>query len=409
MTLPLPPDHFRCPPLDECDREYFVNLANKAAFDCVRNAMSLQATPVVSVFKSDVTQRFARMREGPDSVQPHLPATVANTQIHATIEQVADFFYLDTLPKARTYAKTVGQIVLDRQTLYTLEARDTSVSLRYVGIDWLVIQCPYIAVSNRDAVFVEIHDELDFYDEVAKVHRRGFVRCLHSIEIDCCPPLKASHGIIRSAFVRSGHIFIETDTPGLLNYYTVYVTLANGNIPRLSAMQRSQCKRILSLEEHLCYDHVTTSMDNGEFVPVQRYESQATAKQCSRCTKKLHALVKRKNCAKCGHVVCMDCCNKCKVVFQLAPRTIHMCHHCFCRGLDMKPLPQSPAECGATLHFSRRHVAMARYVKELTASQSALPTAQVVDLARGLADMKLASLPTTTHIMDEDAFDRLYM
>ncbi|OQR94394.1 hypothetical protein ACHHYP_18029 [Achlya hypogyna] len=407
MTLPLPPDYFKCPPLDDCEREYFVNLANKAATDCVRNAMSLQSTPVISVFKSDVTQRFARMREGPDSVQAHLPATVANTQIYATLEEVADFFYLDSLPKARTYAKTVGQIVLDRQTLYTLEPRQPAASLRYVGIDWLVIQCPYIAVANRDAVFLEIHDELDFFDEVAKVHRRGFVRCLHSIEIDCCQPLKASHGVIRSAFVRSGHIFIETDTPGLLNYYTVYVTLANGNIPRLSAMQRRQCKRILSLEEHLCYDHVTASMDNGEFVPVEQYESLQTTKQCSRCTKKLHALVKKKNCAKCGHAVCSDCCNKCKVVFQLAPRTIHLCHHCFCRGLHMKPLPQSSAECGATLQYRRRQLPVARYVKALSDSQGSLPTAQVVDLTRGLADMKLASLPTTTHIDDE--FDRLYM
>ncbi|OQS06050.1 hypothetical protein THRCLA_01890 [Thraustotheca clavata] len=407
MSFPLPTDYFKCPTLNAVETEYFINVANKAALDCVRNAMSLQMTSVVAVFKSDSTQRFARMREGPDTVQPNLPATAANTQIHATIEQIAEFFYLDTIVKARTYANTVGQIVLDRQTLYTLEPRNTEISLRYVGIDWLVIQTPYLGVCNRDAVFVEIHDELEFYDEIAKVYRRGFVRCLHSIELDCCPPLKESHGIVRSAFVRSGHIFIETDTPGLLNYYTVYVTLANGNIPRLTTMQRNQCKRILSLEEHLCYDYVTTSMDNDEFVPVQQYESATNAKHCRRCTKKLHTLVKRKNCAKCGLVVCMDCCNKCKVVFQLTPRTIYLCHHCFCRGLKMKPLPQTPAECGATIHFRRRHISttpVARYVKAL--SEAELPTARIIDIDSRLGDVKLASLPTMSRF-ESIGFERI--
>ncbi|KDO19771.1 hypothetical protein SPRG_15105 [Saprolegnia parasitica CBS 223.65] len=249
MSFPLPSDFFECPPLEAVEKEYLINLALKSCHDTVRNAIQLQSAPIEAVLTSDKTKRHARIRRGTDIINKSLAVSCAYTQIQSSIEEVADFFYLDSLPKLRAYARTVGQVVLDRQTLYTLVPRDTPAGrLHYIGIDWMAIECPAL-VANRDACFLECHEEFEFLEPTTNALRRGFVRSMHSVDLDCCPPLKESHNVVRLSFVRSGHVFIETDEPGLLNYYSVYGTQPNGKTVKAVAfaVQHKQCARVLSI------------------------------------------------------------------------------------------------------------------------------------------------------------------
>ncbi|OQR85524.1 hypothetical protein ACHHYP_11738 [Achlya hypogyna] len=356
MSFPLPSDYFDCPRLEPVEKEYLINLALKSCHDTVRNAIQLQSAPIEAVLTSDKTKRHARIRRGTDIINKSLAVSCAYTQIQSTIEEVADFFYLDSLPKLRAYARTVGQVVLDRQTLYTLVPRDVHAEnsrLHYIGVDWMAIECPFL-VANRDACFLECHEEFEFLEPGTHALRRGFVRSMHSVDLDCCPPLKDSHNVVRLSFVRSGHVFIETDEPGLLNYYSVYGTQPNGKTVKsvAFAVQHKQCARIARLEEHLQYQRMVQALGNIAKLP-KKPQSKAEATFCGRCDKKFQLFSAKKHCEMCGVIVCSGCCQKYDVVLQLTPASYTVCTYCFTNGQEVKPLPTSPMRCGVIADFQR--------------------------------------------------------
>ncbi|EQC41505.1 hypothetical protein SDRG_01472 [Saprolegnia diclina VS20] len=358
MTLPLRPDYFKCPPLMRCEKDQLIALGQKICKDVVLNAMSMQLAPVDAVLTNPKTRRRARMRRGTDVFNRQLDGMCAYTQIPSTLAQVADFFYLDTNTKLRAYASVVGQTILDRQTLYTLvdhpgltTQRNQLMALsplHYIGVEWMVMECPF-GVSNRDTCFLEAHDEFEFYDERAKVPRRGFVRAVHSIDMACCPPLRETHGLVRSSLVRSGHIFIETDDPNVLDYVCVYVTNPNGKVPRSVnlKMLHHQCARVLNLEEFFHLERITSALDHGEFAPVGSFQNKAIANFCACCDKKFGLFYRKSHCRKCGHVVCHQCSRKWPIQFRKTSTvTLRLCHVCFVGSAGAKPLPTSSALTG---------------------------------------------------------------
>ncbi|CAK4136257.1 unnamed protein product [Aphanomyces euteiches] len=138
--------------------------------------------------------------------------------MQGTLDEVAEFFYLDSPAKFQAYICTVGETTMDRQNLYTLQC---SAPRFYCGVSWFVFGCPWL-VSNRDMCILEYHNEIKVVDDRG-TPRRGWIRAMHSIELECCPSLQTKRGIVRSAICRSGHVFIETNTPGVLDVYSVLV------------------------------------------------------------------------------------------------------------------------------------------------------------------------------------------
>ncbi|KAH9089329.1 hypothetical protein Ae201684P_001529 [Aphanomyces euteiches] len=147
----------------------------------------------------------------------------------ASSDDVARFFYLDSPQKLEQYAYTMGQKIADRRNLYTMVKPEVNqVPTYYCGIAWVLHDIPKL-VSARDMCCLEYHNEIEMIDD-AQCRRRGWVRCMHSIDLRCCPPLKASHGIVRGSISRTGHIFLETDVPGVLELYSVVIANAHGNL-----------------------------------------------------------------------------------------------------------------------------------------------------------------------------------
>ncbi|OQR96520.1 hypothetical protein ACHHYP_15430 [Achlya hypogyna] len=355
MALPLAPDYFKCPPLLRYEKDQLIALGQKICKDAVLNAMSMQLAPVEAVITNPKTRRRARMRRGTDVFNRDLDGMCSYTQIQSTLAQVADFFYLDTTTKLRAYASVVGQTILDRQTLYTLVDHPGLTTqknklmalspLHYIGVEWMVMECPFL-VSNRDTCFLEAHDEFEFFDERSKVPRRGFVRAVHSIELPSVTSLRETHGIVRSSLVRSGHIFIETDDPFVLDYVCVYVTNPNGKVPRRVNLKMlyHQCARVLNLEEYFHLERITSALDHGEFAPVRLFQNKATCNFCSRCDKKFGLFARKSHCRKCGQVVCYQCSRKWPIQFRRTTvLNLRVCHHCFMGGVSSKPLPPSSA------------------------------------------------------------------
>ncbi|OQS00268.1 FAD synthetase [Thraustotheca clavata] len=403
MALPLPSDYFKCPPLPQHEKDQLIAFGQKICKDVVLNAMAMQLAPVEAVLTNPKTKRRARMRRGKDVFNQELDGMCSYTQVQSTLGQVADFFYLDTSVKLRAYGSVVGQMVLDRQTLHTLVDHPDWTSqgnqyspLHYIGIEWMVMECPFL-VSNRDTCFIEAHDEFEFFDEKSKTPRRGFVRAVHSIEMEACPSLRETHGIVRSSLVRSGHIFIETDDPMVLDYVCVYVTNPNGKVPRMINLKMlyHQCARVLNLEQYLHLDRITFAFDNGEFTHVSAFQDKRLVNFCSRCDKKFNLFNRKAHCRKCGQVVCHSCSFRWQLQFRRSSNIkVRLCNYCFTGGMDFRPLPHSSV---ALSTFDDQTLNATSTVSELSVESSSVhEEAEVVEEEEA------------THVI-EDEFDTDYL
>ncbi|RHY01372.1 hypothetical protein DYB34_008310 [Aphanomyces astaci] len=97
---------------------------------------------------------------------------VAHSRTRATIEQAADFFYLDTPAKAQQFARVMDELVEAKRALYPLVDRPvvvtdghkncdnvvvpaTASALDYMSVDWMMIKFKK-GVPARDLCYLEI-------------------------------------------------------------------------------------------------------------------------------------------------------------------------------------------------------------------------------------------------------------
>ncbi|CAK4204489.1 unnamed protein product [Aphanomyces euteiches] len=270
------PVEFDCRPLTKDQRHELIELGQRMSDDMLTNALETQKTRVVALVRNDKTLRTASIHRGPDCIEPALIATCAHTIMQGTLDEVAEFFYLDSPAKFQAYICTVGETTMDRQNLYTLQC---SAPRFYCGVSWFVFGCPWL-VSNRDMCILEYHNEIKVVDDRG-TPRRGWIRAMHSIELECCPSLQTKRGIVRSAICRSGHVFIETNTPGVLDVYSVLVPRPSNvafNLMRNTNAKR-QVERILTLEEYFCMVRLMSRLDKFALDGQHRFD----AKHCAEC------------------------------------------------------------------------------------------------------------------------------
>ncbi|KAF0685995.1 Aste57867_22198 [Aphanomyces stellatus] len=342
ITFPLATDAFRAPLLDRAEKHRWIGYGQQICHETVLNALTMQEAPLKALVTSQTTQRTARIRQGHDVVQPLLDGVCAYTQVSSTIEEVADFFYLNSHEKLHAYGTVTGQTILDHQSVYTLLDRNAASSrkqpvnpLHYVAIDWIVTKTP-LFFANRDACYIECHDEFEFVDAECGEKRRGFVRATSSINLDCVPSLKASHGLVRSHHHRSGYIFFETDDPNTLDLFSVVVVAPHKHMPRLATLSTMQrhCARSLNLEEFLQARRVNVYLQQCIFESVENYEPKDHVSCCRHCQKKFHLFLPKKHCRKCGQVVCTSCSKRWDLLLRQSNKvSVRVCTACVTDGL----------------------------------------------------------------------------
>ncbi|OQR94393.1 hypothetical protein ACHHYP_20066 [Achlya hypogyna] len=341
MALPQPP-HFNVAPLTPYERQTYTQLASRVCLDTISSALTVQAEPVVEVVASPVTKRKARLSQGIDQLAGDVDAVCAYTQVRATLEEVAAIFDVDSPKKLRAHASAVAPSLLDRHTLHIVAPRRNHNPFHSISINWAATSCPF-GISNRDACFLECQDEFAFSDPDKPTRRRGFVRAMHSIELNGCPSFKESHNLVRSHIVRSGHVFLETIEPGILDCYYIVAVDLRGSVPRMlhSALLRRECSKVLRLEEALQLERVRNQLATHGLARIHAYGDKAQQRECARCCRRFHLVARRRHCELCAEVVCSRCC------FQM-PTTFHgvydahvlLCYFCFNGRVHVKPLPE---------------------------------------------------------------------
>ncbi|KAF0686078.1 Aste57867_22043 [Aphanomyces stellatus] len=378
---------FQCPPLTPDEHHAFLAMGQAVREHTLQNALTVQKGRVIRTTTNAKTHRTATIHRGHDVLDPSLPATCAHMTMCATLDQVADFFRLDSSLKVQAYLCTMGETVLDRQTLYTLQDNDddgTSCS-----IAWLVHACPWF-MADRDTCVLEVHDRIEVVDQHNQL-RRGWMRAIHSIDVRGCPPLKAPHGFVRASLVRSGHVFLESDTPGLLQVYSVMVPSSHGaafNLVR-GRMARQQVERILNLEEYMCMNRLLGRLDHITQRIVNAVDMMdAPPAWCAHCTRNF-ATKTKKQCRDCGAVVCLPCGHEWDLPLREHRARYFICHTCFC---DTKSAVAMTHRMTAWTRSSRR-----RHVGSVTKKRAIMDSYDDVEIMThvrrgGASDWQLDSI-----------------
>ncbi|KAG9409546.1 hypothetical protein AC1031_019811 [Aphanomyces cochlioides] len=340
---------FNCPPLSQKERNDLVKEAKIACKYLVINATTSEKSPIDSVVRNVKTGRHATIRRASDKADPQYEGYTAHTKVRASIDDVAEFFVLDSPIKAHAYSRVMGEVFLDKRTLYTLVERPiadcASQPLHSVSIEWLLVRMP-MGIPTRDACLLECHDEFVFADQDTGEPRRGWARCSHSISLSCCPELHQSHGVVRMDVIRSGHVFLESSERGVLDYYRVTFGNPNGNVMKhfskalVNRHLKNSVTKALNIEEFFISQRIKPMLE----VSVARFQSKKKVDYCMHCYGRFSWLSSKKQCRGCGDVTC----SKCSRVWQLELAhakvvKVQLCLECITGEVKSRSL-QSPRQ-----------------------------------------------------------------
>ncbi|RHY20591.1 hypothetical protein DYB25_012757 [Aphanomyces astaci] len=165
-------DVFECHlPLSASVRDDLLEIAGGAWKGLVENAIASEVYPIDKIVRNRTTGRCATLRRPRDIVDA-TQGMVAHSRTRATIEQAADFFYLDTPAKAQQFARVMDELVEAKRALYPLVDRPvvvtdghkncdnvvvpaTASALDYMSVDWMMIKFKK-GVPARDLCYLEI-------------------------------------------------------------------------------------------------------------------------------------------------------------------------------------------------------------------------------------------------------------
>ncbi|ETV97298.1 hypothetical protein, variant [Aphanomyces invadans] len=327
-------------PLSKQEHTTYLTMSTSSCQGLIENALSLSSLAATTTRHCATTSRDATIHRGRDCVDPSLPALCAVTKIEATLPSIAAQYTLGTLSDKLAHNLTddvamvnqklakLGSHVLARQQLYCLGGTTTDMPYHYAGIVWYAHSSLPLCAS-RDFCVLEYHNQVEVMDWQSK-RRRGWIRCLQSVDVIGCPSLRASRGHIRSSMFRSGQLFVETDCPGMLTVYSVAVHHYNGLLPPGGAakLMRREVATILKLEKAMATQRVLQRLRTVEPKQLQTATFRATRVHCPQCHRSRSWFRHQRACAICGEAVCASCGREWSVP-GVTPAAF-VCLHCFC-------------------------------------------------------------------------------
>ncbi|KAF0705776.1 Aste57867_6933 [Aphanomyces stellatus] len=163
-------------------------------------------------------------------------------QVAATIDQIADLFNADPSSDgaARDFYDRFHQDFAHTQLLAAIRTRSRQYPRHTIGLKTATMLSPHAGASSRDFVYLECQE--DVMD--ARRNKRGWVCAMHSIDL---PNVPQRHDTVRGSLYRSGFVFTESDTPGVLE--AVYLLQVDFKGPVAVHVRQAMMKqRILCLQ-----------------------------------------------------------------------------------------------------------------------------------------------------------------
>ncbi|KDO27553.1 hypothetical protein SPRG_06820 [Saprolegnia parasitica CBS 223.65] len=322
--VPAAYPRFESPPLEPADELHLIQTALQSLTDLVRSSR-LEGGPILWSLDSDVDG--VRIFTGIDPLAPpNVNITLCGVmELQGTLVEAASLFELDSTEAVRQYRSRFSKDIADYASLYTLAPRTLEHPRNYIGVKWLALSMPSPIVKDRDYCLLECQDDFTLNGV------RGWARSFNSIQLPSCPPFP---GLVRATLFRAGYVFFESTMPGLLKCVHVIQTDLAGALPTWlvrTAMKR-RVRNIVEIDTFLrqLRLNVSASLTDDQLVPLSMRRS------CFLCGTKFSPFVAKRQCRKCGEVVCKHCSKH----WELRGTCVRVCHKCAAgAGIDLPPMP----------------------------------------------------------------------
>ncbi|CAK4697391.1 hypothetical protein LEN26_007744 [Aphanomyces euteiches] len=289
LTFPLPSTFFDRPVLTDENRRDYIRLGQSSLVELIKK-VRLRDGPVS--WTLDHEHQGVRVYRAIDPKTSDV-IYVRVKEVPATLDEAArlndpnrDFCH--------TYHKSY---FVDTHTLYSIATPTPEHPHNNIRIKWHALDTRVFAI--RDFCTLEYQD--DFVIEGV----RGYGRCEMSIELPKFPDMEKAHGLIRGHLHLGGDIYLESDRPGYLTLFRHYHQDIGGVGQRvIDWVSKSTMTRDMGAVDSLFHE---ARIDQADCLPKHLFVPTSTRSRCAVCSERFTILSKKRNCTRCGEVVCKNC------------------------------------------------------------------------------------------------------
>ncbi|OQR99445.1 hypothetical protein THRCLA_06516 [Thraustotheca clavata] len=234
---------------------------------------------------------------GEEKVTSDLPPLMymsGHTQIHTTLNTLTrTFLQLPSHNEFRHYIE--DEIVINSHTLLDIQKPKPKQPVSSTSINWMAIQSVSALMQSRDFLYVQYQDQVDG-------PQRGWISCMHSVNLESCPPLNERQSLVRGGIYSSGFFFKETTRPGVLDATFILQVDFKGKAPRL--LCTSTLKQWISTLGRIALYFARPR----HFARPSLDREYRKSESCSVCNQALNGFrVEKETCRKCQDVICSKC------------------------------------------------------------------------------------------------------
>ncbi|KAG7395183.1 hypothetical protein PHYBOEH_004137 [Phytophthora boehmeriae] len=302
-SLPLPRGFFNANGrVSEDMRRQYIEFAESsirkvfALSDCHKNSwIPMREKKNVAIYRN-----FGQMR-GPKAYKSNIAEVGCKGQLTASLEQVGRAYAAHDDALFRRLMKKLNPAVMDAAVLFTIVPRTPLAPFRYIGIKWYAVKTPTPIVSHRDYCCLEVQDKI-----VDSFGNEMYIRVLSSIEINECPSLENSHGLVR-AKILAGYMY-RTDRaePDVIRVHHVARFDPGGYFPAQWAFKTAESQLVNSIVQiRRIIDK--QQMNACTFVDKRQWVPNHERLHCAVCSRTFGTFRPRHHCRSCGEVICGKC------------------------------------------------------------------------------------------------------
>ncbi|KAL8010668.1 putative FYVE zinc finger, Zinc finger, FYVE/PHD-type, Zinc finger, RING/FYVE/PHD-type [Plasmopara halstedii] len=302
-SLPLPKGFFNTNVrVSEDMRRQYIEYAEAsirkvfALSDCHKNSwVPMREKKGVAIYRN-----FGQMR-GPNAYKSNIAEVGCKGQLSASLDQVGRAYAAHEDALFKRLMKKLNPAVMDAAVLLTIVPRTPLTPFRYIGIKWYAVKTPTPIVSHRDYCCLEVQDKI-----VDSFGNEMYIRVLNSIEINECPSLENSHGLVR-AKILAGYMYrLDRAEPNVVRVHHVGRFNPGGYFPAQWAFKTAESQLMNSVVQ-ICRIIDKQQMIACTFVDKRQWVPNHERLHCAVCSRAFGTFRPRHHCRSCGEVICGKC------------------------------------------------------------------------------------------------------
>ncbi|KAH9064719.1 hypothetical protein Ae201684P_003505 [Aphanomyces euteiches] len=287
LTVPLPSDYFKCPPLSQREMDHFIQLGTQSAHALKANLTG--GTYDWKLLKDESELKIYKAYNAADD--SHLHCGVM--QVVGDLDENMALHRDDTTEQAREYIRRFGRLYADVVNLYTVVPRHPDRPNDARQIKWFLAKSPLDGVVTRRD-FVMLETEFEFQAN----GKRAWVRSYSSIELAAVPDMRKELGCIRASMYDTGFVVVESDRPGYLDMTYLADLDVKGHAPAwvIDQTLKFWLRSMLDIDRFMRENRLSRS----RFLSRDQLSPLYSRVRCALCRRKFGPLRKKSNCQKCG-------------------------------------------------------------------------------------------------------------